>query len=72
MHIEETHLTRAVVRGIRAAVVEEEASGAHRIGQGAILYHRQLREHPFLTFANMARTGDDLGRFFLQPHVRLV
>lgn len=63
---EETHLTPSVVRGIRDAVAEEEASGAHRIGQGAILYHRHLGRHPFLTLADMVRTGDDLGRFHVQ------
>jgi egghead protein (zeste-white 4 protein) len=63
---EETHLTPSVVRGIRSAIVEEEASGALRIGQGVVLYHRDLAEHPFLTLADSVRTGDDLGRFRLQ------
>jgi egghead protein (zeste-white 4 protein) len=70
MHLdEETHLTPSVVRGIRDAIVEEEASGTHRIGQGAILYHRHLDRHPFLTLADMVRTGDDLGRFHFQHRV---
>ena len=63
---EETHLTPSVVRGIRNAIVEEERSGALRIGQGVVLYHRDLAEHPFLTLADSVRTGDDLGRFRLQ------
>lgn len=63
---EESHLSPSVVLGIRDAVVEEEASGAHRIGQGTILYHRHLRQHPFLTLADMVRTGDDITRFHLQ------
>lgn len=63
---EESHLSPSVVIGIRDAIVEEETSGAHRIGQGAILYHRHLHHHPFLTLADMIRTGDDLSRFHLQ------
>ncbi len=63
---EESHLSSSVVIGVRDAVVEEERSGAHRIGQGAILYHRNLGRHPFLTLADMVRTGDDLGRFHFQ------
>ena len=49
------HLTPSVVRGIRSAIVEEEASGALRIGQGVVLYHRDLAEHPFLTLADSVR-----------------
>jgi egghead protein (zeste-white 4 protein) len=45
---------------------EEEASGALRIGQGAILYHRKWREHPILTLADTLRTGDDFARFHFQ------
>jgi len=63
---EETHIQASVVRGIRNAIVEEEASGELRIGQGVVLYHRDLKEHPFLTLADSVRTGDDLGRFRLQ------
>ena len=63
---EETHIKGSVVRGIRNAIVEEEASGELRIGQGVVLYHRDLAEHPFLTLADSVRTGDDLGRFRLQ------
>lgn len=67
MHLdEESQLCGSAVAGIRDAVVEEERSGAHRIGQGAILYHRHLDRHPFLTLADMIRTGDDLGRFHFQ------
>jgi egghead protein (zeste-white 4 protein) len=63
---EETHVTPSVLRGVAAAVAEEEQSGAHRVGQGAVLYHRDLHEHPLLTLADSIRTGDDLGRFRLQ------
>ena len=63
---EETHITPSVIRGIHSAVAEEEFSGQLRIGQGVVLYHRDLAEHPFLTLADSVRTGDDLGRFRLQ------
>ena len=63
---EESHLSPSVVAGIRDAVAEEERTGAHRIGQGVILYHRDLARHPVLTLADMVRTGDDVGRFYLQ------
>jgi egghead protein (zeste-white 4 protein) len=63
---EETHLTPSVIWGIRNAVLDEEATGALRIGQGVVLYHRDLDEHPLLTLADSVRTGDDLGRFRLQ------
>ncbi|GAC1368151.1 MAG: hypothetical protein NVSMB32_13220 [Actinomycetota bacterium] len=63
---EETHLTRSAVVGIRDAILEEERSRAYRIGQGMILYHRNLDSHPFFTLADMIRTGEDLGRFHAQ------
>lgn len=63
---EETHITPSVVRGIRSAIIDEEASGELRIGQGVVLYHRDIGQHPFLTLADSVRTGDDLGRFRLQ------
>jgi egghead protein (zeste-white 4 protein) len=70
MHLdEESHLTASVVRGIAVAVREEEASGQLRIGQGAILYHRDLEGEKFLTLADAIRTGDDLGRFHFQHRV---
>jgi egghead protein (zeste-white 4 protein) len=66
---EESQLSPSLVVGIRDAIVEEEASGRHRIGQGVILYGRSLRRHPFLTLADSVRTGDDLGRFHLQARL---
>lgn len=63
---EESHLTPSVVVGVYDAVREEEASGEHRVGQGAILYHRDLAKRPFLTLADSIRTGDDVGRFYFQ------
>jgi egghead protein (zeste-white 4 protein) len=66
---EESHITPRLVAGIRDAVSEEERSGQHRIGQGAILYHRNLRRHPVMTLADMIRTGDDFGRFYCQQRL---
>jgi len=63
---EESRIEGSTVVGIRAAVKEEEASGELRIGQGLILYHSDLKAHPILTLADSMRTGDDLGRFYLQ------
>jgi egghead protein (zeste-white 4 protein) len=70
MHLdEESHLTPSLLVGIQRAVAAEEASGELRIGQGAILYHRSLRKHTFLALADSIRTGDDLGRFYLQQRL---
>ena len=67
MHLdEESHVSTAAVVGIRDAIHQEEESGSHRIGQGLILYHRNLETHRFLTLADMIRTGEDLGRFHFQ------
>jgi beta-1,4-mannosyltransferase len=63
---EETHPTSSGIKGIAQMITDEEATGALRIGQGAILYHRKWREHPFLTLADNVRTGDDLARFHFQ------
>lgn len=68
---EESQISPSLVIGIRDAVAEEEANGRHRIGQGAILYHRHLHKHPLLTLADMVRTGDDLGRFHFQHRLGL-
>lgn len=66
---EETHLTSSGVKGITKMIAEEEASGQHRIGQGAITYHRNWRKHPILTLAESVRTGDDMARFHLQQRL---
>ena len=63
---EESHATPALIIGIRNAVMEEEANGLHRIGQGLITYERDLRKNPLYTMADSIRVGDDLGRFYLQ------
>ena len=63
---EESHITEEVVIGIRTAVFEEERNGRHRIGQGLITYHRDLRQNPIYSLADSIRVGDDMGRFHLQ------
>lgn len=67
---EESWATPSLVEGIRDAVLEEEERARSgltpRIGQGTILYHRNLRKHPVLTLADMLRTGDDITRFYTQ------
>jgi egghead protein (zeste-white 4 protein) len=63
---EETQPTSSGIKGIAMMIQEEEASGKLSVGQGAILYHRNWREHPFLTLADNIRTGDDLARFHFQ------
>ena len=60
---EETQPTAGGIKGIARMIGEEEASGRHRIGQGALLYHRDWKRHPFLTLADNVRTGDDFARF---------
>ena len=67
---EESHVTPGLVGGIRDAVVEEEERASRglvpRIGQGCILYYRNLKIHPLLTLADSLRTGDDVTRFLAQ------
>jgi egghead protein (zeste-white 4 protein) len=63
---EESHIHESMLFGMYEAITEEERSGEHRIGQGAILYYNSLDDHPFLTLADSVRTGDDMGRFHLQ------
>jgi len=63
---EETQPTASGIKSICQMIREEEQSGRLRIGQGAILYHREWRKHPFLTLADNVRTGDDFARFHFQ------
>lgn len=63
---EETQPTSSGIKGICAMIREEENSGALRIGQGAILYHRKWKNYPLLTLADNVRTGDDFARFHFQ------
>ena len=69
---EESHITEELVVGIREAVTEEETSGEHRIGQGLILYHRELESNPMFTLADSIRVADDVGRFHLQYRLNRV
>ena len=67
MHLdEESHITRSLVLGIYRAVVEEHGSESPRIGQGLILYHRNLEEDLIFGLADSIRSGDDVGRFYVQ------
>jgi beta-1,4-mannosyltransferase len=67
MHLdEESYITESLIHGTAQAIVEEEASGQLRIGQGIILYHRDRDDHPLLTCADSIRTGDDYARFAFQ------
>lgn len=63
---EETQPTSSGIKGIAQMIREEEESGRLRVGQGAILYHRDWENHPFLTLADNVRTGDDFARFHFQ------
>lgn len=63
---EETQPTASGIKGICKLIFEEEASGQLRVGQGAILYHRDWKKHPILTMADNVRTGDDFARFHFQ------
>lgn len=69
---EESHITEKLVVGIRDAVIDEETSGEHRIGQGLILYHRDLAVNPLYTLADSIRVADDIGRFRLQYRLNRV
>jgi egghead protein (zeste-white 4 protein) len=63
---EESHPTPGLMGGLRDFFVECEQAGEDRVGQGCILYHRQLGGNLFLTLADSLRTGDDVSRFYLQ------
>jgi egghead protein (zeste-white 4 protein) len=69
---EESHITPEVVEGIRDAVAAEEASGELRVGQGLILYDRNIENNTFLTLADSIRVADDMGRFYLQYRLNRV
>ncbi|MCW2786930.1 MAG: hypothetical protein JWP74_3447 [Marmoricola sp.] len=66
---EETQPTWSGIRGIAEMIAEEEQSQRLRVGQGAILYHRNWKRHPVMTLADMHRTGDDFARFYLQHRI---
>jgi egghead protein (zeste-white 4 protein) len=68
---EETQPTSSGIKGICAMIRRERDNSMPRIGQGAILYHRKWRVHPFLTLADNFRTGQDFGHFHLQHRLGL-
>ncbi len=63
---EETQPTSSGIKGICKFIGEAEATGQLKIGQGSLLYHREWERHPFLTLADIGRTGDDFARFHFQ------
>ena len=63
---EESHPTQGLIGGLRDFILDCAEDGHARIGQGCILYHRQLRQNPLLTMADSLRTGDDVSRFYIQ------
>lgn len=63
---EETQPTSSAIKGICKFIREQELSQELHIGQGALLYHREWRNHPLLTLADTVRTGDDFARFYFQ------
>lgn len=66
---EETQPTLSAVKGICKFIREEELSEKLRVGQGVLLYHRELEKHPLLTMADNVRTGDDFARFYFQTRL---
>lgn len=71
MHLdEETQPTSSAIKGMAKYIAKREKSGQTKIiGQGMILYHRSWEEHPYLTLADMRRTGDDFGHYYLQHSI---
>ena len=59
---EESQIDINTIYGISAFMREHPG----KIGQGAILYNRELSSNPWLTLADSLRTGDDIGRFYAQ------
>lgn len=69
---DESQIDRLTVLGILEFIAKEEGKIANQlnykplIGQGTILYYRNLRQSLFYTLADSLRTADDMGRYFLQ------
>jgi beta-1,4-mannosyltransferase len=63
---EETQPTSSAIKGVCNFIRQSELSQHLRIGQGGLLYHREWERHPFLTLADVGRTGDDFARFYFQ------
>ncbi len=73
MHLdEESHITPPLVAVLAEVVEEEDRRPMPRIGQGAILYHRDIDSQTFLTLADSIRVGDDLGRFHFQHRLGIM
>lgn len=74
---EESQIDKSTVLGIIHFMAAEEAKLAAdkqakpRIGQGTILYYRNLQKSSFYTLADSIRTGDDIGRYYLQNLLQL-
>jgi egghead protein (zeste-white 4 protein) len=69
---DESQINKRTVTGILAFVAREEeknmADPAYKplIGQGTILYYRNIHQSLLYTLADSIRTADDMGRYFLQ------
>lgn len=64
---EETRPTSSGIKGIANFVTQcEREKQYNRVGQGCILYKSSWRKYPFLTLADMKRTGEDFGHFRFQ------
>lgn len=70
---EETQPTSSSIKGLCKFISKcEREKDRRRIGQGCILYHRSWKSYRFLTLADMRRTGDDFGHFFLQHRLGII
>ena len=54
---EETQPTRSAIKGVCKFIRQEEASGRLRIGQGALLYHREWKRPPVSHFGRQRSDG---------------
>lgn len=67
MHLdEESQPSPELVVGIHDFVATADDHPDRNIGQGIIRYDRLIERERFLTLADMIRTGDDVGRYYLQ------
>lgn len=70
---EESQPTSSAIKGICKFISNcERTKDRRRIGQGCILYNRSWKSYRFLTLADMRRTGDDFGHFFLQHNLGVI
>jgi egghead protein (zeste-white 4 protein) len=69
---DESQIEPLTILGIFAFINEEESKlkvdpdYKPRIGQGTILYHRNIQKNSLYTLADSIRTADDLGRYYFQ------